>query len=42
VRAPHLPVSVRVQFFMKFRGPQAHPNRIEKSPAWPASGRLAS
>src|SRR5450756_322396 len=27
VRVPHLPVSVPAQFFMKFRGPKAHPNR---------------
>jgi hypothetical protein len=30
------------QFFMSFRGPKAHPNRVEKAPAWPASGRLWS
>src|SRR5450759_3767799 len=22
------------QFFMSFRGPKAHPNRVEKSPSW--------
>jgi hypothetical protein len=27
VGAPHLPVSVPAQFFMKFRGPKAHSNR---------------
>src|SRR5450756_1199081 len=30
------------QFFMSFRGPKAHPNRVEKPPAWPVSGRLWS